>query len=205
MDGVTDDRSDGYIRFYVGQSFNLPIRVSIDHPGEIRYGNTRRIHYFVLARGHGRRYAHILRLWALTNPTIDGLEAAEMDRFSLAQNALEMMFCRAFESLPDTVLSRFYGAAEYSDVSLNNLLPLFQGRTVPATVCAKYLEYHRASPDPDTSAFVDIRKRQNAKCGIAESRYTILLRGDYRQAIEELVNSAQPPLWRQKTSKPESR
>lgn len=42
------------------------------------------------------------------------------------------------------------------EFGLNNLLPLFEGREIPAVIRRKYLEMHRQSPDPGISEFVDV-------------------------------------------------
>lgn len=109
------------------------------------------------------------------------------------QNLLEMTFCRAFESLPADVLGDFFGPGTYSNVGLNNLPPLFQGRRVTATLRAKYAEYLRHSPDPDISAFVDIRRSQNAarrqphdSSGSLPRTSSVL---EYRVALNELIQS----------------
>lgn len=102
-----------------------------------------------------------------------------------------MAFCRAFESLPANVLGDLFGPGTYSDVGLNNLPPLFQGRRVTATLRAKYAEYLRHSPDPDISRFVDIRRSQNAarrqphdSSGSLSRTSSVL---EYRNAMDELV------------------
>src|ERR1700748_2179607 len=101
-----------------------------------------------------------------------------------------MTFCRAFESLPGVVLTEFFGPGHYSNVGLTNLLPLLQGCDVPAVTRAKYLEYHRTSEDPDISAFVDFQKERNRERQAAQRRHGVLLRADYRQAMEQLLADA---------------
>ncbi|KAJ3525525.1 hypothetical protein NM208_g11603 [Fusarium decemcellulare] len=181
VDGVTDRRFPNYIRFYVGQSFQLPIRLSIDHAKGIRNGYTRYLHYFVLARGHGNRFAHFLRLWSSrsasdTPPHSESNShehsALDTDRLELLQNILEMTFCRR---------------PNYSNVGLNVMSPLVQGKNVPAIWRAKFLEYHLCSPDPDISEFVDIRKNENIKRRNQQRQAAILLRRDYRRAIIQLA------------------
>lgn len=171
VDGVVDLRDPQYIRYYVGQSIRLPIRLAIEHPKYIRNGDTRSLHYFVLARGRGQRSAQFLRLWHSTNLTTASGNPA---RRLLLRNILEMSFCRFFESLPTAVLTQFFGPAKYSNVGLNNLPPLFEGRNIPSFLRAGYLEHHRESLDPDISAFVDIRKEQNLKQKNAKREATSL-------------------------------
>lgn len=192
-DGVFDDRLPDYVRFYVGQSSRLRVRISAEHSAKILNGNVKALHYFVLARGRGHRSARFLRLWTCppgpsqTEPENRESEGATQSRFELTQNLLKMTFCRAFESLPASILTQFFGPAAYSNVGLNNLPPLFQGGKFPSFKRARYLECHRASPDPDISAFVDIRKAQKAQERNAKCQSMTYLRGDYRQAIYNLV------------------
>ncbi|KAF4467838.1 hypothetical protein FALBO_5284 [Fusarium albosuccineum] len=110
-------------------------------------------------------------------------------RLELLQNILEMTFCRAFETLPGDVLAPFFGPGRpnYSNVGLNVMSPLVQGKNVPAIWRAKFLEYHLCSPDPDVSEFVDIRKNENIKRRNQQRQAAILLRRDYRRAIIQLA------------------
>lgn len=104
-----------------------------------------------------------------------------------------MTFCRAFESLPANVLGDFFGPGTYSDVGLNLLPLLFQGRQVTTTLRAKYAEYIRHSPDLDILAFVDIRRSWNAarqqhhnSSGSLPRTSSVL---EYRGALNELTQS----------------
>lgn len=195
MDGVVDDRNADYIRFYCGQSRRLPVRIAIEHAREICNGNVDTLHYYVLAHGNGHRYARFLRLW--TAPPLvlpDG--SAQNDailasaRFRLVQNVRKMTVCRAFQSLPDRVLTNFFGPADYSNIGLNNLPPLFEGQDVPAFIRHKYSGYHQLSPDPDISGFAQARNTQLATRRNTQRRPAALLKADYLQAIEQLAEKA---------------
>ncbi|KAM5378165.1 hypothetical protein ACJZ2D_004623 [Fusarium nematophilum] len=195
VDGVLDRRMPEYIRFYVGQSSRVSTRISIDHVREIRNGSTRHLHYFVLARGHGNRSAHFLRLWSDKNAPNTSNESGSASpearkRSSLIQNVLEAVFCRAFESLPPQVLNPLFGEGAYSYVGLNILSPLLQGKGVSRTMRAKYLEYHQNSPDTDISAYVEFRKDCNAERRNKLRAAICLLRRDYRQAIKQLASDS---------------
>lgn len=104
----------------------------------------------------------------------------------MLQNLLEMTFFCAFQSLPATVLTEYFGNGIYSNVGLSNLPPLSQGVNVPAYIRASYLEFHQESPDADIAAFTGVRKTQNIENRNAKSRAQSWLRGDYRQAVEQL-------------------
>lgn len=197
VDGVIDDRYPDYIRFYVGQSSRLPIRLAVEHAGKIRNGSTKSLHYFILARGHGHRYAQFLRLWSApplstsTSSRIDESADLLQVQYDLIQNVLKMAFCRAFESLQGTILDHFFGSASaaYLNVGLNNLAPLLSGPEISSSVRSRYLAYHLHSPDPDISAFVAIRKEQKAKERNKERQSRPLLAGDYQQALHQQVES----------------
>lgn len=128
VDGITDNctRHDKYTGFYVDQSFQSPVHVSIEYDGEIRTGNTRTLHYFTLTRGQGHRHAHSLRLWGISDPTTDRLGSVEKARFLPLQDVLEMIFCRAFEPLLRTILTQFLVQPTIRTLGLNNLPPWFQ-------------------------------------------------------------------------------
>lgn len=188
-----DNRLPDYVRFYIGQSSRLRVRISAEHSAKILNGNVKALHYFVLARGRGHRSARFLRLWTCPSGSSQAKlenresEGVTQSRFELIQNLLKMTFCRAFESLPGSILTQFFGPAAYSNVGLNNLPPLFQGGKFPAFKRARYLECHRKSPDPDISAFVDVRKEQKTQDRNAKCQSMAYLRGDYRQAIWNLA------------------
>ncbi|CAG9983765.1 unnamed protein product [Clonostachys byssicola] len=57
-----DDRDKYYIRYYVGQSFQLSTRVCIQHAESIWDSDTRRLCYYILAKGEGHRSAYFVRL-----------------------------------------------------------------------------------------------------------------------------------------------
>ena len=141
------------------------IRVAVEHAHEITSGSADTLHYYILARGTGHRYARFLRLWSappLETPNM----SEEIDttlavaRFAPVLNVLEMTFCRAFQSLPGCVLTDFFGPGDYSDVGLNNLPPSFEGRNVPAHLRTKNTGYHRQSPDVDIASSL-MRERSN--------------------------------------------
>ncbi|KAJ3542080.1 hypothetical protein NM208_g4290 [Fusarium decemcellulare] len=183
VDLIVDRRHPKYMRFYVGQSFRLPQRLSIEHAKKIRNGSIRYLHYFVLARGHGSRSARFLRLWSTANDENNPNE----QRAELLQNVLEMTFCCVFDSLPAEILAPFFGARSYSNLGLNTMSPLLQGIDLPAVIRAKYSEYHRTSPDPDISTYVEIRKARNAERRREQQQGAILLKREYRQAIVEMA------------------
>ncbi|KAH7304927.1 hypothetical protein B0I35DRAFT_444459 [Stachybotrys elegans] len=191
VDGVTDLRHNRYIRFYVGQSHRLPIRISIEHAKRIRNSSTNSLHCFTLARGMGHRCANFLRLWSIPDgsflPEAVGQMGDVPDRIILIQNILEMTFCYAFRSLPGVVLEPYFGPSEYTNIGLNTLPPLFNGPDIPAIMRASYLEHHRGSPDPDISVFVDIRKQQKLKLRKRQKQSWTLLRREYRVLIEALA------------------
>lgn len=193
VEAVLDDRHPVYIRFYPGQSSRLDLRIACAHARKIANGNTQALHYFVMARGHGHRYARFLKLWRCSSVSISTMTGTlnskhhQLSRTEMLQNLLEMTFCCAFQSLPATVLTEYFGNGIYSNVGLSNLPPLFQGANVPAYVRAKYLEFHQESPDADIAAFTGVRKTQNIENSNAKSRAQSWLRGDYRQAVEQLL------------------
>lgn len=175
-----------FLGFYVGQTDRLEHRVYYEHATAIRDGKVDSLHYFTLARGYGHRRALFLRLWETSPATSD----EDKIQYALIQNLLEMTFCRCFESLPAIVLTEYFGTNNYANVGLNNMLPLVQGGRIAQSLRAKYLEYHKQSPDPDVIEFTKVRPQQ--KAAERQARMVVpkaIFTRDYQQAMIQLLQA----------------
>jgi hypothetical protein len=91
LDFVTDIRDDSYLRFYVGQSTCIGLRIR-EHIRAILTGNLDTLHYYILQLGNGQRNANFLRLWTHISDISESTEKASFRR-GLYRNLLEMLFC----------------------------------------------------------------------------------------------------------------
>jgi hypothetical protein len=107
LDFVADDRNSLYVRFYVGQSITVVLRIDT-HCRHILQGAFDTLHYFILKMGDGHRRANWLQLWGMPKE-MQYMETFSGFSISIIQCCLEMMFCRAFESLPDQTLAEYFG------------------------------------------------------------------------------------------------
>jgi hypothetical protein len=124
---VTDDRNCFYVRFYIGQSVMVLLRIDT-HCRHILLGAFDTLHYFNLNMGDGHQRANWLQLWGMPKE-MQYMETFSGFSISIIQCCLEMMFCRAFESLPDQTLAEYFGTAlygQYAGTGLNVLSPLLQ-------------------------------------------------------------------------------
>ncbi|KIM99813.1 hypothetical protein OIDMADRAFT_55715 [Oidiodendron maius Zn] len=166
LDFVTDDRSRFYVRFYVGQSIVVALRLDT-HCRHILQGAFDTLHYYILNMGDGHRRANWLQLWSMPEE-MQYRETFSGFSISIIQCCLEMMFCRAFESLPNQTLAEYFGTAlhgQYSGRGLNVLSPLLQ----PVDLCLleSSRSQHRSrlssSSDPEVASWPAVRVKMIAK------------------------------------------
>jgi hypothetical protein len=83
------------------------------------------LHYYIIKSGKGLRSANFIRLWAIPfPPRRDGTVKLVFENF------LEMVFCRAFQSLPAATLEQTFAPCpqgQYAGTGLNVISPLLQG------------------------------------------------------------------------------
>jgi hypothetical protein len=68
------------------------------------------------------------------------------------ENFLEMVMCRAFQSLPASSLEEIFGpcpGGQYSGIGLNIMSPLLQGRSLSPYSRHKVVQLLSNSPDPE--------------------------------------------------------
>ncbi|KAJ5424671.1 hypothetical protein N7445_010644 [Penicillium cf. griseofulvum] len=132
VDIVTDSRNSEYWRAYPGQSKDPPCRIKI-HNRAILRGSKSTLHYYVIAQGQGYRAANWLKLWEATKDT-----QLPCTSRAVSLNILEMAMCRAFESLPGSILEAYFGPREdgkpYSNLGLNIISPVFQGLSLGPSI-----------------------------------------------------------------------
>lgn len=166
VDFVTDDQNYQYIRFYIGQSLNMILRLDT-HCRHILQGAFDTLHYFILNFGGGRRKANWLQLWAMPK------EMQYMETFSdfsipIIQCCLEMMFCSAFQSLPAQTLIEYFGPApegQYAGIGLNVLSPLLQSANSSSLggIRGQHRLRLKNSSDPEIASWPGIRNQMIVK------------------------------------------
>ena len=91
---VKDNRNNSYLRFYVGQLKEIRRRIPC-HLSNILKGKADTLYYYICSCGGGYRSSNFIRLWRLPpSPYNDNLVLESW--YSLLNNILEMVFCRAF-------------------------------------------------------------------------------------------------------------
>ncbi|KAI1623158.1 hypothetical protein EDD37DRAFT_695551 [Exophiala viscosa] len=166
LDFVTDDRNGLYVCFYVGQSSKVLLRIDT-HCRHILQGLCDKLHYFILNMGDGHRRANWLQLWRMPDE-FRHKETSSGFSISIIQCCLEMMFCRAFETLADETLTEYFGTApdeRYTGTGLNVLPPPllqpFAGSQLD-TSRAQHRSRLIGSLDPEIAAFPAIRVKMIA-------------------------------------------
>ncbi|KGO39200.1 hypothetical protein PEX1_063420 [Penicillium expansum] len=161
VDIVTDSRNHEYWRAYPGQSKEPPNRIKI-HNRAILRGSRSTLHYYVIAQGQGYRAANWLKLWEV--PTDTQLSCTSR---AVALNVLEMTMCRAFQSLPGSILEAYYGPKEdgksYSDLGLNIIPLVLQGLSLGPSVRKSFSLSLEKSPDPDINGWPQFRYEYGKK------------------------------------------
>jgi len=74
-------------------------RIIEDHAKAILSGRFDTLHYYLLWRGNGRRWANMIRVWGFFTDT------PKSDWSKFKKNVLEMAFCRVFHTMIKTVLN----------------------------------------------------------------------------------------------------
>jgi hypothetical protein len=166
LDAVTDDRNPLYVRFYIGQSIRVILRIDT-HCRHILQGTFDTLHYFILNMGDGHRRANWLQLWGMPKE-MQYRETFSGFSISIIQCCLEMMFCRAFESLPDQTLAEYFGTplyGRYAGTGLNVLSPLLQlaDRSSLESSRAQHRSRLSGSSDPEVASWPAVRGKMIAK------------------------------------------
>jgi hypothetical protein len=166
LDAVTDDRNPLYVRFYIGQSIRVILRIDT-HCRHILQGTFDTLHYFILNMGDGHRRANWLQLWGMPKE-MQYRETFSGFSISIIQCCLEMMFCRAFESLPDQTLAEYFGTplyGRYAGTGLNVLSPLLQlaDHSSLESSRAQHRSRLSGSSDPEVASWPAVRGKMIAK------------------------------------------
>ncbi|CAG8385922.1 unnamed protein product [Penicillium salamii] len=166
-DFITDSRDTGYWRGYVGQASILSHRIS-QHCRAIRGGKNDALHYHIITKpsAAGHRYGNFIRLWTVDFPICTPTSTKEV-----FENILEMAFTRAFQTLSPSILEKYFGPCpegSYSNLGLNVIPPLMQGRELAPTVRGKYADLLGYSSDPEISEWPSIRAKQKLRSKASE-------------------------------------
>ncbi|KAJ9324384.1 hypothetical protein DTO027B5_4235 [Paecilomyces variotii] len=133
---VKDLRNSQYWRAYGGQSSKPAHRIK-QHMDAYFKRDQSTLHYYILSKARSHRSMGFIPLWSI--PLSDS-DASETCRHLLLSNVLEMVMCRAFQTLSNAALQKFFGDAdksEYANVGLNILPPLLQGLEVKRRIQRK--------------------------------------------------------------------
>jgi hypothetical protein len=160
LDFILDDRNNRYVRFYVGQSNNLSVRLGV-HCQNITSGSAEFLHYYIANLGDGHRGAHWMKLWStpkeINDKVLTPLES------ELIQCFLEKLFCRCFECLPTQTLQQYFGPSEpggkYAGLGLNVVTPLLQGAQLSSSDRNHFKSLLRGSSDPEIQSWPDERSK----------------------------------------------
>ncbi|KAJ0417737.1 hypothetical protein BJY00DRAFT_315683 [Aspergillus carlsbadensis] len=159
LDYITDDRSSGYWRPYVGQA-SQPGVIIHQHLTAAAKNNRETLHYYILSQGQGKRAMNYIRLWSL--PAQLAADAHGKQTRLLLNNILETLMCRAFQSLPKSELKLLFGESAYSTLGLNVLPPFLQGVSLSISTRVRYVDQAFESVDDEIRAWPMERKRQRA-------------------------------------------
>jgi hypothetical protein len=194
---VKDNRNDSYLRFYVGQSKEVRRRIPF-HLSSILKGKSDTLHYYICSRGGGHRSSSFIRLWILPpSPYNDKLVSESWYR--LLHNILEMVFCRAFQSLPSRVLEKFFespATGSYADVGLNVASPLLQSAVIDDVRKIQFTVDISKSQDPEVRQWVSVRQAQkpqwkNTLRHARESGAVLDCKGALRDALKGTADLVQ--------------
>ncbi|KAJ9366058.1 hypothetical protein DTO282E5_9258 [Paecilomyces variotii] len=156
---VKDLRNSQYWRAYVGQSSKPAHRIK-QHMDAYFKRDQSTLHYYILSKARSHRSMGFIPLWSI--PLSDSDES-ETCRHLLLSNVLEMVMCRAFQTLSNAALQKFFGDAdksEYANVGLNILPPLLQGLEVSRSTRRLYTKGFEDSPDPQVQQWPKVRQEQ---------------------------------------------
>lgn len=192
LDFVTHIQRPHYWRPYVGQAGEPKYRLP-QHNAAIRSGSEKSLHYWIVKQGQGLRRANFIRLWTIPFPTrVDTLVKLVFENF------LEMIMCRAFQSLPSLILEEIFGPCpqaqnqgHYSGMGLNVVSPLLQGRDLGPQIRHRFTKLVEQSPDPEISSWPNVRAaqdRHNNQRGSLPTRRQ-MNSDDYHKALREAIQT----------------
>src|SRR5438034_855938 len=160
---VKDERNPNYWRGYVGQASKPRVRIQ-QHFDAYTDKKTHTLFYFILSKDRYFRSLSVAQLWSIPIDASEGDQVAK-ERHLLYNNLLEMVMCRAFQTLSNLSLREFFGDQEldqYANIGLNVLPPLFQGLKMPPTRKQTYYRGFNNSDDPQVRHWPSERARQRS-------------------------------------------
>jgi hypothetical protein len=145
---------------------------------------------YIVFKGNGSRFVSFTRLWYFREPTSPANE--HLRQFE--RNLLETLFCFAFRSLSQPILSQLFGplAEPLPDtVGLNVLSPLFQGGFVHGREIGQAISCLSQSPDPEIQEYVFFRRYKKRR--LATHNLSLHRRGPIPLAeMEAALRAADP-------------
>ncbi|KAE8367186.1 hypothetical protein BDV27DRAFT_155154 [Aspergillus caelatus] len=159
LDFVTQALLPTYLRNYVGQSNKPKLRIP-QHIRETLAGSRRSLHYYIINNdGECSRHTKFIRLWTIPfPPRTDTIITLVLDNF------LEMVICRAFQSLPVSSLEEIFGPCpegQYFEIGLDVISPLLQGRFLSPFSRHKVVQLLSDSPDHEIREWALHRNSEN--------------------------------------------
>lgn len=192
LDFVTHIETLDYWRPYVGQASEPKYRLP-QHNAAIRNGSEKSLHYWIIKQGHGLRRANFIRLWSIPFPAkIDAMVTLVFENF------LEMIMCRAFQSLPSLTLEEIFGPCpqaqnqgHYSGMGLNVVSPLLQGQDLGPQIRHQFTKLVEQSPDPEICSWPNFRAAQDRHTNQRDKLPTRrqMSSGDYHKALGEAIQT----------------
>ncbi|KAJ5587948.1 uncharacterized protein N7459_003713 [Penicillium hispanicum] len=160
LDYITDVRDKSYWRGY--------------HFRAIRKGKTGALHYYMITKSSAAGFCHgnFIRLWLLEFPW--KTEGAVRQVF---ENVLEMIFTHAFQTIWPSILEEYFGPSpenSYSNVGLNIIPPLMQGRELSPRVRGDFAKLLENSDDPEIREWPKVRAQQEMRPRVPKGHMTVL-------------------------------
>ena len=160
LDFLTDKRNRSYLKFYVGQSRDLLIRIH-EHYLRLTRGDVSSLHYYICALGGENRSFNFIRLFRSPRDLCSDQILTDED-ISMFMNVFEAAFGLAFGSLPGNVHDVLLGdgARQGMQMSmhLNVLNPLEQRSRITPAEAKDAREQMNSSTDPEIQGWVSFRQ-----------------------------------------------
>ena len=160
LDFLTDKRNRSYLKFYVGQSRDLLIRIH-EHYLRLTRGDVSSLHYYICALGGENRSFNFIRLFRSPRDFCSDQILTDED-ISMFMNVFEAAFGLAFGSLPGNVHDVLLGDGARQgmqmNMHLNVLNPLEQRSRITPAEAKDAREQMNSSTDPEIQGWVSFRQ-----------------------------------------------
>ena len=160
LDFLTDKANRSYLKFYVGQSRDLLIRIH-EHYLRLTRGDVSSLHYYICALGGENRSFNFIRLFRSPRDFCSDQILTDED-ISMFMNVFEAAFGLPFRSLPGNVHDVLLGDGARQGIQMNmhlNVLnPLEQRSRITPAEAKDAREQMNSSTDPEIQGWVSFRQ-----------------------------------------------